>query len=141
MVKLVSAPSRLRVLPASRTRTRLRALTVTPIPRNSLWWRTRSRGATLTAWLRSKILRISRRFYFLCSTKLSRLPHCLASSNSGTTSESKDIRRGVRPNRSSNDAILEGSESSGRVPLIQHAEATYSSQRSGQALQSLANIS
>ena len=89
--------------------------------------------------LRSKNLRTFKRFCFLCSTKLSRLPGCVAWSNSGTR-ESRDVR-GLRPNRSSKTAILAGSDESGRVCLIQHARATYSSHRPGQALQSSANIS
>ena len=71
--------------------------------------------------------------------KLSRLSGCLVSFNTGT-SESKGAR-GLRPNRNSNDVILEGSDESGRVRLIHHAGVTYSSQRSGQALQGSANIS
>ena len=74
------------------------------------------------ACLRSKTLRTSRKFFFLCSTKLSKLPGCVASSNSGTN-KFRDVR-GLRPNKSSNAAIFEGSDESGRVRWIQLAEAT-----------------
>ena len=68
------------------------------------------------ACLHSKTLRTSKRFCFLCSTKLSRLPGCVASSNSGIR-EPRDIRD-LRPNRSSKAVILDGSDESGRVRLI-----------------------
>ena len=89
----------------------------------------RLRAAILTACLRFTALKTSRRFFSLFCTWLSKLPGCLASSNSGT-SESRDVQ-GLRPNWSSNAVILEGSDESGRVRLIQHAGATFSFQRSG----------
>ena len=55
--------------------------------------------------------------------KITRLSGCLVSFNSGT-SESGDAR-GSRPNRNSNDVILEGSDESGRVRSIHHAGVTY----------------
>ena len=64
---------------------------------------------------------------------------CAAPSSSGTR-EPRDVR-GLRPNRSSKAVIFDCRDESGRVCLIQHTRATYSSQRSGQALQSSANIS
>ena len=131
--------SRLRVLLASRTSTRSPAFAVTPIDERFMVELTRSRAATRMACLRSKTLRTSKRFYFLCSTKLSRLPGCVASSNSETR-ESRDTR-GLRPKTSSKAVFLDGSDKSGRVRLIQHAGATYSSQRSGQALQTSSSIS
>ena len=45
------------------------------------------------------------------------------------------------PNRSSNDVISEGSDKFGRVGLIQHVGAIYSSHRSDQALQSSTSTS
>ena len=62
----------------------------------------------------------------------------MASSNGGAR-ESRDVR-GLQSNTSSKVVLLDGSDDSGRVHLIDHAEATYSSQRSGQALQSSASI-
>ena len=116
----------------------LPAFTVTPIEEQVLVALTRLRVATLSACLRSKPLQTSTSFCFLCSTKLSRLPGRLASSKSGT-SDSRDAR-GLRLNKSSDDVILDGSDESGRVRLIHLAGVTCSSQRSGQALRSSANI-
>ena len=136
---LVPYPSRLRVLSASRTSTRSPTFAVTPVDERFMVALTRSRAAVRIASLCSRTLRTSRRFYFLCSTKLSRLVACAAPSSSGTR-ESRDVQ-GLRPNRSSKAVIFDCRDESGRVRLIQHAGATYSSQRSGQALQSSANIS
>ena len=119
------------MLPASSTKTRLPAFTVRPIEERFLVALTRLRGVTLTACICPKPLRTSKRFRFLCSTKLS--------SKSGTH-ESRDAR-GLRLNKSSNNVILEGSHESDRLHLIQHAETTCSSQRSGQALRSFADTS
>ena len=136
---LVPYPSRLRVLSASRTSTRSPTFAVTPVDERFMVALTRSRAAVRIASLGSRTLRTSRRFCFLCSTKLSRLVACAAPSSSGT----RELRgvRGLRPNRSSKAVIFDCRDESGRVRLIQHAGATYSSQRPGQALQSSANIS
>ena len=134
----VPYPSRLRVLSASRTSTRSPTFAVTPIDERFMVALTRLRAAVRMACLCSRTLRTFKRFCFLCSTKLSRLVICAAPSGSGTR-ESRDVR-GLRPNRSSEAVIFYCRDESGRVRLIQHVGATHSSQRSGQALQSSANI-
>ena len=138
-LSLFPHPSRLQVLLASRTSTRSPAFTMTTIDERFMVALMRSRTATHMTCLRSKTLRNSKRFCLLCSTKSLRLPGCVASSNSGTR-ESRNIR-GLRPNRSSKAVILDVSDEFGRLRLIELAGATYSSQRSGQALQSSASIS
>ena len=136
---LFPRPFRLRVLLASRTSTRSPSFDVTPVDERLMVALMRSRAGIRMACLRSKTLRTSKLFFFLCSTKLSKLPVCAASSSSGTR-EFKNVP-GLRSNRRSKAVILDCSDESGRARLIQHAGATYSSQRSGQALQSSDNIS
>ena len=126
---LVLYPSRLRVLSASRTSTRSPTFSVTPIDERFMAALTRSPAAVRMASLCSSTLRTSRRFWFYCSTKFWRLVVCVALSSSGTR-ESRDVR-GLRPNRSSKAVIFDCRDESGRLRLIQHAGATYLSQRSG----------
>ena len=73
-------PLRLRVLLDSRTSTRCSVFAVTPVNERFLVALTHSRVATRMICLRSKTLRTSKRFCILCSSKLSRLPGCVASS-------------------------------------------------------------
>ena len=127
------------MLLASRTSTRSSTFAVTPADERFMVALTRLLAATRMACTRSKTLRTFKRFCFLCSTKFSRLAGCAASSSSGTR-EIKDVW-GLRPNESSKTIFLDCSDESGKVRLTHHAGATYSSQRSGQALQSSANIS
>ena len=96
VVKPVLVPL-MRALPASCTRPRLSNFAVTLIEKQFMPALTRSRGTTFTACLRSKILRTSRRIYFLRSTKVLRWLGRLALSNSKPR-ESRDVR-GLRPNR------------------------------------------
>ena len=137
--RLVSHPSRPQVLSASRTTTRSPTFAVTPVDERFMVALTRSRAAVLMPCLCSGTLRTSKRFCFLCSPKLSGLVVSAAPSSSGTR-ESRNVR-GLRPNRSSKAVIFYSKDESGRVRLIQHAGATYSSQQSGQALQSSADNS
>ena len=79
---LVPYPSRPRVLSASRTSTRSPTFAVTPVDERFMVALTPSRAAVHMAYLCSRTLRTSKRFCFLCSTKLSRLVVCAAPSSS-----------------------------------------------------------
>ena len=70
---LVPYPSRLRVLSASHTSTRSHTFAVTPADERFMVALTRSRAAVRMACLCSRTFRTSKRFCFLCSTKLSRV--------------------------------------------------------------------
>ena len=142
----------MRVLPSSRTRPKSPAFAIMSIGARFMVVLTLSRGVTLTVRLRSKILMgavysgvlrfrerlLSRHDFILKSYRLLgglafTVPQNYRDHTTVWHSEPRALR-GLRPNRSSNDVILESSDESGRVRVIQHAGAAYSSLRPGQAL-------